>query len=170
MAAISLIFLHWCLCLFHLFWLYLYKYPYLEKRNIKLLFTSDTNILYSHCVILILVRYRTLFSPTTCKPFLKFISYTCIHACSATSVMSNSLESDMDCSTLGSSVLGFSRQEFWNGLLFPPPGDLPNPGIKYASPALAGEFFTTESPGKPPVFIQLLLVWVSSPSHPRQKK
>ena len=45
--------------------------------------------------------------------------------------------------------MGFSRQEFWNGLPCPPTGDLANPGIKYASPALAGEFFTTESPGKP---------------------
>ena len=42
----------------------------------------------------------------------------------------------------------FSRQEYWNGLLFPPPGDLPNPGIEAMSPALAGIFFTAESPGK----------------------
>ena len=33
----------------------------------------------------------------------------------------------------------FLRQEYWNGLLFPPPGDLPNPGIKPASPSLAGK-------------------------------
>ena len=40
----------------------------------------------------------------------------------------------------------FSRQEYWSGLPFPPPGDLLNPGIKpesLASPALAGGFFTT---------------------------
>ena len=46
----------------------------------------------------------------------------------------------------------FSRQEYWNGLSFPSPGDLPNPGIEPASvesPALAGRFFTTEPPGKP---------------------
>ena len=36
-----------------------------------------------------------------------------------------------------------------NGLLFPSPGDLPDPGIKPASHALAGRFFTTEPPGKP---------------------
>ena len=35
---------------------------------------------------------------------------------------------------------------------FPPPGDLPDPGIESASPALAGEFFTTEPPGKPSAF------------------
>ena len=39
----------------------------------------------------------------------------------------------------------FSRQEHWNGLPFPPPGDLPDPGIEHgcpASPALADGFFT----------------------------
>ena len=41
--------------------------------------------------------------------------------------------------------MGFPRQEYWGGLPFPPPGDLPNPGIKITSPALAGRFFTTES-------------------------
>ena len=45
--------------------------------------------------------------------------------------------------------LGFSRQECWSVLPFPSPGDLPNPGIKPISPALAGKFFTTEPPGKP---------------------
>ena len=45
--------------------------------------------------------------------------------------------------------MGFSRQEHWSGLPFPPPGDLPDSGIKPASPALAGGFFTTEPPGKP---------------------
>ena len=44
--------------------------------------------------------------------------------------------------------IGFSRQEYWSWLPFPPPGDLPNPGIKPASPALAGRYFATEPPGK----------------------
>ena len=43
----------------------------------------------------------------------------------------------------------FSRQEYWSGLPFPSPEDLPNPGIEPKTPALAGEFFTTEPPGKP---------------------
>ena len=42
--------------------------------------------------------------------------------------------------------MGFPRQECRSGLPFPPPGALPNPGIKSTSPALAGGFFTTESP------------------------
>ena len=45
--------------------------------------------------------------------------------------------------------VGFPRQEYWSGLPFPPPGDLPEPGIESMSPALAGGFFTTEPPGKP---------------------
>ena len=43
--------------------------------------------------------------------------------------------------------MGFSRQEHWSGLPFPPPGDLPDPGIKLTSPALAGEFFTSDPSG-----------------------
>ena len=39
--------------------------------------------------------------------------------------------------------MGFPRQEYWNGLPFPSPGDPPDPGIDPASPALAGRFFTT---------------------------
>ena len=57
-----------------------------------------------------------------------------------------------DCSLPGSSVHGFSRQEYWNGFLFPPPGDLPSAGIKLVSPAsppLTCGFFTSEPPGKP---------------------
>ena len=49
--------------------------------------------------------------------------------------------------------MGFPRQEYWSGLPFPPPGDLPDPGIKpmsLASPSLAGGFFTTTPSGKPP--------------------
>ena len=42
-----------------------------------------------------------------------------------------------------------SRQEYWSGLPFPTPGDLPDPGIKPVSPKLAGEFITTMPPGKP---------------------
>ena len=42
--------------------------------------------------------------------------------------------------------MGFSRQEDWSGLSFPPPGDLPDPGIKLRSPALHVGVFTTEPP------------------------
>ena len=42
--------------------------------------------------------------------------------------------------------MGFSRQEYWSELPFPPPRDLPNPGVKPASLALAGKLFTIASP------------------------
>ena len=48
-------------------------------------------------------------------------------------------------------AMGFSRQKYWSGLPFRPPGNLPNPGMEptcLASPALAGRFLTTEPPGK----------------------
>ena len=45
--------------------------------------------------------------------------------------------------------MGFPRQKYLSGLPFPPPRDLPNPGIEPMSPALVGEFFTTEPPRKP---------------------
>ena len=51
--------------------------------------------------------------------------------------------------------MGFSGQEYWSGLLFSPPGDFPNPGIEPISPALAGEFFTTEPPGQPTIHIHI---------------
>ena len=44
---------------------------------------------------------------------------------------------------------GFFRQEYWSGLPFIPPGDLPDPEIEPTPPALAGKFFTAKSPGKP---------------------
>ena len=52
--------------------------------------------------------------------------------------------------------IGFSRQEYWSGLPFSPPGDLPHPGIEpasFTSPALAGRFFTTGIPGYTPIKI-----------------
>ena len=45
--------------------------------------------------------------------------------------------------------MGFPRQEYWSGLPFPSPGDLPDPEIEHRSPALADGFFTIEPPEKP---------------------
>ena len=45
--------------------------------------------------------------------------------------------------------MGFSRQEYWSGLPFPSPGDLPDPGIEPRSPALQADALTSEPPGKP---------------------
>ena len=45
--------------------------------------------------------------------------------------------------------MGFFRQEYWSGLPFPSPGDLPTPGIKPGSPALQADSLLSEPPGKP---------------------
>ena len=44
--------------------------------------------------------------------------------------------------------MGFSRPEYWSGLLFPSPGDLPDPGVEPRSPALPADALTSEPPGK----------------------
>ena len=53
--------------------------------------------------------------------------------------------------------IGFSRREHWSGLPCPPPGGLPNPGIKARAPALREDSLQTEPPGKPRKFIVLYL-------------
>ena len=57
--------------------------------------------------------------------------------------------------------MGFSRQEYWSGLPFPSPGDLPDPGIEPMSPALQADalpsdpFFTSEPPGMLPLVVRI---------------
>ena len=70
----------------------------------------------------------------------------------------------MDCSPPGSFVIGFSRQEYWSGLSFPPPGDLSNPGMEtlsLVSPALAGEFFTVSTTWEAPKYNQMVYLIVT---------
>ena len=60
--------------------------------------------------------------------------------------------------------LGFSREEYWSGLPYPPPGDLPNPGIEPRSPALQEDSLLSEPPGKPLCgywALNMELVWLS---------
>ena len=63
--------------------------------------------------------------------------------------MSNSLATSWTVAYQDSLSMEFPRQEQWSGLLFPSPGDLPDPEIELKFPALAGRFFTTDAPGKP---------------------
>ena len=51
--------------------------------------------------------------------------------------------------------MGFSRQECWSGLLFPSPGDLPNPGLEPGSPTLQADSLLSELQGKPKVEVKL---------------
>ena len=64
-------------------------------------------------------------------------------------VMSDSCD-PIDCSPPDSSVSGFSRQEYWSGLPFPSLGNLIDPGIEPASPALQMDSFTTKPPERSP--------------------
>ena len=56
----------------------------------------------------------------------------------------------MDCSLQAPLSMGFSRQEYWNGLPFPTSGNLPDPGIEPRDPALQADSLVTELQGKPP--------------------
>ena len=57
--------------------------------------------------------------------------------------------------------MGFSRQDYWSGLPFPSPGDLPNQGIEPGSPALEAGTLTSEPPGKWTKFI-VNMCWMQS--------
>ena len=72
----------------------------------------------------------------------------CVHAC-AYSVAFDSLLSHVLCSLPGSSSMESPRQEYWNGLPFPSPGDLPDPGIKSMSPALQEDSLLLSHQGAP---------------------
>ena len=64
--------------------------------------------------------------------------------------------------------IGFPREEYLRGLPIPLPGDLPDPGMKPASPvssALTGRFFTTEPPGKPRVLYHVLILHFNKGYH-----
>ena len=70
--------------------------------------------------------------------------------------MSNSFATPWTVARQAPLLMGFPRQEYWSGLPFPSPGDLPDPGIKPTSlgpPALAGGFFTIEPAGENHMYI-----------------
>ena len=65
--------------------------------------------------------------------------------------------------------MGFSRQEYWSGLPFPSPGDLPDPEIEPGSPTLQADALTSEPPGKPLCRVSVnstLNVWWCSTDKP----
>ena len=64
----------------------------------------------------------------------------------------------MDCGLSGSSSMEFSRQEYWSGLLFLSPRDLPDLGIEPGSPALQEDALPSEPPGKPIILKNMLIL------------
>ena len=63
----------------------------------------------------------------------------------------------MDCDLPGSSSMGFSRQEYWSGLPFPSPGDIPNPGIEPGSPTLQADSLLLSPQGSPGEALNFIL-------------
>ena len=56
--------------------------------------------------------------------------------------------------------MGFSRHEYWSGLPFPSPGDLPDPGIEPGSPTFQADALTSEPPGKPSKLYMLTILTI----------
>ena len=80
----------------------------------------------------------------------KLLAWSCVRALSGTQLC-RTLCNPWTVAQQAPLSIDFSRQEYWSGLPCPPPGDLPDSGIKPASPAvpaLAGRIFTAESLGK----------------------
>ena len=77
-----------------------------------------------------------------CSVFMELIF---LLSCVSGSVMSNSFESSWTVANQAPLSMGLSGQEYWSGLPFPTPGDLPNPGIKPGSPALQADSLPSES-------------------------
>ena len=106
---------------------------------------------------LLLETFLCTFLRNSCKCIMQFSSYDSTHFFSKGSIESVCVHlCVLSCVQLYVTPwtmarqeplsMEFSRKEYWSGLPFPSPGDLPNPGIKpvsLASPALAGRFFTT---------------------------
>ena len=81
---------------------------------------------------------------------MRILNMLCMHVCMLNRVQFFETPWTVACQSPLS--MKFSRQEYWSGLPFPCPGDLPNPGIEPgspASPALAGGFFATVPPEEP---------------------
>ena len=96
--------------------------------------------------------------------FLLSMIFDAVHSESESKVAQScpTLCDPMDCSPPGSSVHGILQQEYWSGLPFPSPGDLPNPGIKPRSPALQADVLPSEPPGKPGAVHKLMLLSIQS--------
>ena len=89
-------------------------------------------------------------SETRTNSYSRVLSTTCMHACVLSRFSHVWLFVTLwPVACQAPLSTGLSRQEYWSGLPGPPPGDLPDPGIKPRSPALQADSFTAEPPGKP---------------------
>ena len=79
--------------------------------------------------------------------FNTYIKCACVHALSCVQIFAT----PWTVAYQASPSMGFSGQEYWSGLPFPSPGDLPNPGIKPWSPAWQADALSSEPPGNSPI-------------------
>ena len=105
----------------------------------------------------VLIRWGEFKMDNILKGLVRHTYYRCVCVCAC--VLSHIWLFATLCTVIHQAPLSmeFPRQRYWSGLPFPPPGDLPDPGIKHTSPgspappALAGRSFTIVPPGKPSV-------------------
>ena len=98
-----------------------------------------TVLIYNYLAIALLFQSRTRI-----KSYLGKKHSVCLHAQSQSHVWL--FAATWTVAHQAALSMGFSRQEYWSQLSFPPPEDLPDPGIEPMSPVLAGRFFTAEPP------------------------
>ena len=77
----------------------------------------------------------------------KGLNYTCVHVCLSRFSRVQLFVIPWTTARQAPLSMGFSRQEYWSGLPCPPPGDLPDPGIKPTFPVLLADSSPTEPPG-----------------------
>ena len=127
-------------------WRQQYKHPFQHSAFLFLLLTFSDSSWVGHCIHcsgVRIVKWPGHASLSSCY-HLELLFSVCV--CEITeSCLTLLWPPTPDCNRPGSTVHVFPRQEYWSGLLFPTPRDPPDPGIKLASPALAGRFFTTST-------------------------
>ena len=105
----------------------------------------------------IVYNFNTFYTNLIFMYFNPFVTH--VSSCCAKLIQSClTLCHPMYCRPPGSPVYGFSRQEYWSGLLFSSPGELPHPGMEpeaLTSPALAGGFFTISATWIAPLWLIL---------------
>ena len=105
-------------------------------------------IIYSHFSVYTVWFFHTYDSASTDKTSHELCD-TVIK--SEVAQLCPTLCNSVDCRLPGSSIHGIFRQQYWSGLPFPSPGDLPNLGIEPGSPTLQVDSLPSEPPGKPTV-------------------
>ena len=80
---------------------------------------------------------------------IKCLIFNSVHACTESLSHVRLFETPWTVARQALLSLGFPRQEYWSGLPFPSPEDLPDPGIEPRSPAFQADTLTSEPPGKP---------------------